>query len=97
MKKYYYCVIALLSINATLFAQIKQAQSNDATVITMDSVETLSDDEIITDIECISGGSNASQCSFSGTILGVSGECSVTCESGTYACCGLLGCHCKSK
>lgn len=49
---------------------------------------------------CHSGGKNSSQCSIDAgiTILGfgVSIGCSVTCNSGYYACCGLR-CTCKKE
>lgn len=43
--------------------------------------------------QCMNGGPGATSCSYS--IVGGTGSgCSVTCNSGYYACCTLSGCHC---
>jgi len=41
------------------------------------------------DFQCTSGGLGSSQCSGSWEVLGVAVNCSVTCNSGYYACCYL--------
>lgn len=47
---------------------------------------------------CIAGGLGSSECSLKAgaDVVGSSGsiECSTTCFSGYYACCGLSGCNC---
>lgn len=43
---------------------------------------------------CASGGRGASQCSNDGNIAGSGGGCSVTCNSGYYACCNVVNCYC---
>lgn len=45
--------------------------------------------------ECDSGGNGSSQCSVDSEILGVSTGCSVTCNSGYYACCDDGNSTCK--
>lgn len=42
------------------------------------------------DSSCFAGGPGSSQCSIEAAGVG----CSVTCNSGFYACCSALGCRC---
>lgn len=72
------------------------AQKNIATLSFIDSVAF--DNE--TEAGCDSGGAGASSCSVSGGATGNSTGCSVSCNSGYYACCnkgyGSSSCKCKA-
>lgn len=56
-----------------------------------DNIEALCDPE---NTPCISGGPHAISCSIDATAGPIGAACSVTCESGHYACCTYNGCHC---
>lgn len=72
--------------------------SNYGTIqMALTNVEILSDSEGSSNI-CVSGGKGATACSITAgtTVVGVglSGGCSVSCDSGYYACCGI-NCTCE--
>lgn len=43
---------------------------------------------------CVSGGRGSVSCSINATIAGTGVDCSVSCQTSYYACCGLKGCQC---
>jgi hypothetical protein len=71
--------------------------SND---VSLNSVETLALAETAWNPICYNGGIGSLSCSIDAGIeiasCGVSGACSVSCEDGYYACCGIR-CTCKEK
>ena len=62
-------------------------------------IETLASDEAWNPY-CYNGGEGSTSCSIEGGLsileYGVSAGCSVSCEDGYYACCGIR-CTCKKK
>lgn len=91
MKKAF-LLLALIAANVAIYAQYKKADCYQLE-ITMQTVESLSHDEN-EDVHCISGGPNSVSCSIKGEFEEFSGECSVTCNENSYACCSIKGCHC---
>lgn len=111
MKKYYYIIVALAAANIMLLAcnssrndvseasdgalyeEVEQSAEADSAQIEayMDAAEK--------DPECRTGGRGSASCRIApGVDIGGTRTigCSVTCEDGYYACCGLR-CTCKPE
>ena len=95
MKKVFIAIVVL--VMATLISALVNFVETKPSSMTLLNVEAISSDE---NPFCYNGGEGSSGCSISGgiTILsyGVSAQCSVTCNSGYYACCGVR-CTCKKE
>ena len=85
-------------IYALIAAVVVLAAASVAVIICPDRSDSLfyANIEALAQVEngyCYNGGVGASQCEIEAGIniagFGVSGTCSVTCESGDYACCGV--------
>ena len=92
-KKLFSIVGAVLTMVAVLtFVYVKNERNKDLLFVA--NIEALADVELSI---CIAGGEGASSCEIGGGLdvvgYGVSVACSVTCDNGYYACCGL-GCKC---
>lgn len=88
--KLFVCLSFAVTIAATfLFSEAKKYQGLFNNPILKENIEVLSRSE--GSRLCSSGGAGATSCSYE--YGGFS--CSVSCESGYYACCGLSGCTCK--
>ncbi len=96
MKKVFIATVIII-ISVCFVMVFAQYVGNKPSSMTLLNVEAISADE---NPFCYNGGVGASQCSIEGgiTILnfGVSANCSVTCNSGYYACCGIR-CTCKKE
>jgi hypothetical protein len=100
------CGLAVLAVAviATVNVAISNKNVSRLTDLQLANVEALAS-EASNDSEswnpvCINGGAGASQCSIGASVeiagYGFSGDCSVTCNSGYYACCGIR-CTCKKE
>lgn len=86
MKKIYVCfAVAVIAFSVT-----KVSNPNGTSVLIDANVDALAQVE---SHFCYNGGPGANQCSIEAGITivgnGVSANCSVSCNSGYYACCGI--------
>ena len=85
----------LLAASVTTFVSGVNKSNDSMDDLFKANVEALARNEV--GKKCISGGPGAMECSIGAGIdvvgVGVTYECSVTCGSGYYACCGV-GCSC---
>lgn len=104
-KRLVYIVAALLVANAGLFMASSCSKSTTATAVKSEKAnieEIVSNSKELAerhDTECYYGGKGSKSCSIPAGIEmkgGVSIECSVTCNDGYYACCGL-SCICRPE
>ena len=94
MKKIKLFIAALVLASAVVAISINAQTSNDpfleANLEAMLSIEGST--------SCISGGPNSTSCELGGNIdipgLGTGISCAVSCNSKSYACCSITGCHC---
>lgn len=83
MKYYYFLICAMILANIGIYAQQTWMTSQQS--------------DWFDDPDCWNGGFGATSCSIEAGIElggGISGKCSVSCDSSTYACCGIR-CICK--
>lgn len=87
MKKFIAIVISALVISAELIVSMKASHIN---FLFNPNIDALSQVEVNV---CYNGGVGSNQCSIEGGITiagsGVSANCSVSCDPGYYACCGI--------
>lgn len=93
-------ILSVLLVCMNLFVAVARQQSlYNNEPFTLNNVETLNRSE--SDDDCIAGGQGSSSCSIEGGIEivgnGVTVGCSVSCNSGYYACCGLTSCDCVKE
>lgn len=72
----------------------------DESDLLLANIETLADVDEAWNPVCYNGGPGSTSCSIGAGISigqgGVSGDCSVSCQDGYYACCGIR-CTCKKE
>lgn len=89
MKSIGLSVVMAIMVTFT-YSVVNRCHSISVNPILKENIEVLSESE--GGKECMEGGEGATSCSY-----GFGGfTCSVSCESGYYACCGMTGCKCKS-
>lgn len=93
MKHLYFMAVLLAAVNIYMFTGKEEQRTRAYGIFDVEALSNSENDKKY----CHSGGIAASQCSIEGGIsldAGISGGCSVTCNSGYYACCDL---HCTCE
>ncbi len=89
MKKKIIITLTICLFAAGSIINVHLAQNDYNMDVSLADISVMAQADEESGSSCAAGGTGSTSCSYSATVLGVSLSCSVTCESGYYACCGL--------